>query len=226
VSGGVSYTWTPAAGLSNPNSANPVATLSTTTVFSVTANNSYGCVGSNTLQVYIQEPPATIAWDTSIVIGQTTVLPGYAGPGFSYSWTPHDYLSCITCPNPVASPTVEYVYTVKITDAKGCFERVNTYTVHIEDKSSVDVPTAFTPNGDGVNDLINVDGWGIKKLNYFKVYNRWGELIYETSDLNAGWDGYYKGVPQNMETYIYHAEVETYSDTEPIQKTGYFKLLR
>lgn len=226
VSGGTSYTWTPATGLSDPHSANPVATLQSTTVFSVTANNSFGCVGSNTLQINIQEPPANIAWDTTVVIGQTALLPGYAGPGYTYTWTPPDHLNCTTCINPVSTTTVQFVYTVTITDSKGCFRRVNTYTVNIEDKSSVDVPTAFTPNGDGINDRIIVDGWGIRKLNYFKVYNRWGELIYETNDLHAGWDGYYKGVPQNMETYIYHTEVETYTDSEPIQKTGYFKLLR
>jgi gliding motility-associated-like protein len=226
VSGATTYTWDPSAGLDNPNSANPVATLNSTTLFSVTANNSYGCVGSNTLLVTIQEPPIPISWDTSIVIGQSAPLPGFAGPGFTYSWTPGDWLDCTTCTNPVASPTVEYTYSVTVKDNVGCFERVNTYTVHIEDKSSVDVPTAFTPNGDGINDLINVAGWGIRKLNYFRVYNRWGELIYETTDLKSGWDGIYKGVPQNMETYVYQAEVETYSDAEPIKKTGYFKLLR
>jgi gliding motility-associated-like protein len=226
VSGGLTYTWSPSAGLSDPYSANPVATLNSTTVFSVTANNTFGCVGTNTLLINIQEPPKNISWDTTIVIGQIAVLPGYAGPGFTYTWTPPDYLNCTTCITPVSSATVDFVYTVTITDSKGCFERVNTYTVHIEEKSSVDVPTAFTPNGDGINDLIIVDGWGIKKLNYFKVYNRWGELIYETNDLNAGWDGFYKGVPQNIETYVYHTEVETYTDSKPVQKTGYFKLLR
>ena len=226
VSGGITYTWSPAIELNNSNIPNPVATLSATTLFSVTANDINGCVGTNTLLVTIQEPPTPISWDTSIVIGQTTILPGYAGTGFSYSWTPADYLSCTTCVVPVASPTVEYIYSVKVSDAHGCFERVNTYTVYIEPKSSLDVPTAFTPNGDGVNDLINVDGWGLKKLNYFRVFNRWGELIYETTDLKSGWDGIYKGVPQNMETYVYQAEVETYIDSAPIKKTGYFKLLR
>lgn len=226
ASGGVTYTWSPSVELNNANVSNPVATLSATTLFSVTANDNNGCVGTNTLLITIQEPPTPISWDTSIVIGQTTPLPGYAGAGFNYTWTPGDYLNCLTCVTPVASPTVEYIYSVKVTDAHGCFERINTYTVYIEPKSSLDVPTAFTPNGDGINDLINVDGWGIRKLKYFKVFNRWGELIYETSDLNSGWDGIYKGVPQNMETYIYQAEAETYTDTEPIKKTGYFKLLR
>ncbi len=226
VTGGLTYTWSPSAGLNNPNSSNPIATLSTSTIFSVTANNIYGCVGANTLQVNIIEPPTPISWDTSIVIGQTATLPGYVGSGYTYSWTPGDYLSCTTCVNPVATPTVDYIYSVTVSDRLGCFQRVNTYTVDILPLSSVDVPTAFTPNGDGINDFINVDGWGIKKLNYFRVYNRWGELIYETNDLKAGWDGFYKGVPQNMETYVYQTEVVTYIDTAPIIKTGYFKLLR
>jgi gliding motility-associated-like protein len=226
ASGGATYTWSPSPELNNANIPSPIATLSATTLFTVTANDINSCVGTNTLLVTIQQPPTPISWDTSIVIGQTTPLPGYAGTGFSYSWTPADYLNCVTCVVPVASPTVEYIYSVKVTDAHSCFERVNTYTVYIEPKSSIDVPTAFTPNGDGVNDFINVDGWGIKKLKYFKVFNRWGELIYETSDLKPGWDGYYKGVPQNMETYIYQASAETYTDSEPLKKTGYFKLIR
>jgi len=226
ANGANSYSWSPNIGLNNPNSPNPIATLSTTTIFSVTANNIHGCVGSNTLQINIVEPPIPISWDTSIVIGQTTMLPGYAGANFNYTWTPSDYLTCNICVTPIASPTIEYTYSVTVSDNFGCFQRINTYTVHIEPKSSLDVPTAFTPNGDGVNDIINVDGWGIKKLNYFKVFNRWGELIFETNNLKSGWDGYYKGVPQNMETYIYQAEVETYTDSEPIKKTGYFKLIR
>ena len=226
ATGGITYTWSPSINLNNANISNPIATLNSTTVFSVSANSINGCVGSNTFQVNIITPPAQISWDTTIVIGQTASLPGYAGANFNYTWTPTAYLNCTVCPSPVASPTVDYIYNVTVKDKFGCFERVNTYTVHIEPLSSLDVPTAFTPNGDGINDLINVNGWGIKKLNYFKVFNRWGELIYETSDLKSGWDGFYKGVPQNMETYVYQAEADTYIDSAPIKKTGYFKLIR
>jgi gliding motility-associated-like protein len=98
--------------------------------------------------------------------------------------------------------------------------------VHIEPKASVDVPTAFTPNGDGINDIIYVDGWGIRKLNYFRIYNRWGELLFESNDIKIGWDGTYKGVPQNMETYVWQVSVETYAETKPLLKTHTFKLIR
>jgi gliding motility-associated-like protein len=88
------------------------------------------------------------------------------------------------------------------------------------------VPTAFTPNGDGTNDFIFPDGWGIKKVLYFRVFNRWGQLLFETDQIKTGWDGTYNGVPQNMETYIYQVSVETYTDKDALLKTGSFKLIR
>lgn len=226
ASGGITYTWTPALPLNNANISNPVATLTAPTVFTVSVNDANGCTASTVVTVNSQQPPTPISWDTTIVIGQTPTLPGNVGSNYTYSWTPPTSLSCVTCDYPVTSTTVNITYSVTVKDNIGCFTRVNTYTVYVEPKSSIDVPTAFTPNGDGINDFINVDGWGIKKLVYFKVYNRWGELLYETSNLKAGWDGYYKGVPQNMETYVYQAEVETFIDEKPLQKTGYFKLIR
>jgi gliding motility-associated-like protein len=108
----------------------------------------------------------------------------------------------------------------------GCFSTVNTYSIHVDPRATVDVPTAFTPNGDGTNDVIYVDGWGIRKLNYFRIFNRWGQLLFESNDIKTGWDGTYNGVPQNMETYVYQVSAETYVDKDPQLKTGSFKLIR
>src|SRR5207342_761602 len=107
------------------------------------------------------------------------------------------------CATPVTSSTNNITYTVMVEDFMLCSQVANTYRVEILPKSSVDVPTAFTPNGDGRNDVIYVDGWGIRKLNYFRIYNRWGQMLFESNDINVGWDGTFKGVPQNMETYVY-----------------------
>ena len=99
--------------------------------------------------------------------------------------------------------------------------------VNIEIKVSLDVPTAFTPNGDGINDIIYPGGWGIRKLYFFKVFNRWGQLVFESNDLKIGWDGVFQGVPQNMETYVYQVSAETFLVSEPIiSKSGTFKLIR
>jgi gliding motility-associated-like protein len=108
-----------------------------------------------------------------------------------------------------------------------CFVTVNTHTVIILPLTTVDVPSAFTPNGDGVNDVVFPDGWGIRKLLNFRILNRYGEIVFETSTLKHGWDGTFRGVPQNMETYVYQVEVETYQDASPtIFKSGTVKLIR
>lgn len=221
-----SYIWHPGKTLNDSTVANPVATLSTTTMFTVQVTDPDGCTSVLTQSVYIQEPPKPISWDTAIVVGQQINIPGYAGTGFDYVWNPTTYLDCNNCPYPLFTGTVNMTYTALTMDTMGCFSINNTFTIEILPKSSVDVPTAFTPNGDGINDVIYVDGWGIKKLNYFRIYNRWGQLLFESHDINVGWDGTYQGVPQNMETYVWQVEVETYVDKEPLFKTSTFKLIR
>jgi gliding motility-associated-like protein len=113
-----------------------------------------------------------------------------------------------------------------VEDLAHCAITTNIYDIIIEPKISVDVPTAFTPNGDGINDIIYVDGWGIKKLIYFRVFNRWGQFLFESNDISVGWDGMYKGAPQNVDTYVYQVSVETWLHEQLLSKTSTFKLLR
>ena len=87
-----------------------------------------------------------------------------------------------------------------------------------------DVPNAFTPNGDGKNDKVGVRGFGIVKMN-FRIYNRWGQLVFQSTDLSQGWDGYYQGRLQPMDVYGYTLDVEMYSG-EKYTKKGDITLLR
>ena len=89
----------------------------------------------------------------------------------------------------------------------------------------VELPNTFSPNGDGTNDVVYVRGRGIKNLLEFKVFNRWGQLIFETDDINVGWDGNFNGEPQNMDTYVYMVRVEDY-DGNILPKSGYISLIR
>jgi gliding motility-associated-like protein len=226
-SAATTYSWSPAASLSSATSANPTTSPNATSTFSLMASDINGCKDSVTAVVYVIQPPVTITWSTSIVVGQTVVLPGnQVNAGYTYTWSPIDNLSCIHCPEPVFSGTVDAHYTETIADVRGCFTGQSTFYVEVKPLASIDVPTAFTPNGDGTNDIVYVDGWGIKILQYFKIFNRWGELVFESNDLKVGWDGVYKGVPQNMETYVYEASAIPYISDKPITKKGYIKLLR
>lgn len=177
--------------------------------------------------------PATvpaIRWDTTVVVGEAVPLNASIAPKFTYTWTPvTDFLNCTRCqaPDPVSTTLSDISYTVLVEDSMGCGIRKNTYSIHVEYKTSLDLPTAFTPNGDGNNDVIYVEGWGLKRLFYFKVFNRWGQLLFQTDDLNTGWDGRFNGVVQNMETYVYQVAAETYlKETPELSKTGTFKLIR
>lgn len=222
------YQWQPVQGLSSPQSASTTATAQESTSYTLSVVSINGCKGSSTkpASVFIQQPPDKADWDTTVIVGQPTQLNSYQGQGFTYSWTPPAGLSCSTCPYPVTGTTVSATFSVEVSDPMGCFRVVSVHTVNVDPLTSVDVPTAFTPNGDGVNDVIYVDGWGIKRLNFFRIFNRWGQLLYESSDLKQGWDGTYLGVPQNMETYIYQVSVDTYIEGRSLEKTSSFRLIR
>jgi gliding motility-associated-like protein len=106
-----------------------------------------------------------------------------------------------------------------------CYVTAHTFTVNVNPKTSIDVPSAFTPNGDGINDVLFIGGWGIRKVNYFKIFNRWGQLLFQSNDVKVGWDGKFEGIPQNMETYVYEVSVETYLDST-LTKSGTVKIIR
>ncbi len=221
------YLWQPDSLLLDPTVASPqTLSLTQTTTFTVVVTDTIGCATTYTTNVTVQQAPLHIEWDTTVIIGQTIPIPGNAGLNMIYNWTPTTDLSCTTCSNPTSFSLVDIVYTTDVTDLNSCFSTVNTFTIKIIPKATVDVPTAFTPDGDGTNDVIYVDGWGIKKLIYFRIYNRWGQLLFESTDLKTGWDGYYNGVLQNMETYVYQASAQTYTDVAPVEIKGSFKLIR
>jgi len=221
------YTWSPADAFVNPYTSPASGSLNASGSFSLIVSDANGCVSDPTVRsVYIQQPAPSRQWDTTVIVGEPIPINAYIGTNFSYTWSPVSDLTCNYCAFPISSSTVNLTYSVQVLDNLGCFRVTNTYTVYIDPQTSVDVPTAFTPNGDGTNDVIYVDGWGIKKLNYFKIFNRWGQLIFESNDIKIGWDGTYNGVPQNMETYIYQVSVRTYPGEKDLTKTSSFRLIR
>jgi len=122
--------------------------------------------------------------------------------GVSALWTPATYLDDVTSYKPVFTGDVEKAYTIKLTTAAGCIT-VDTQLVKINKNIVIYVPNAFTPNNDSRNDVLKPFMIGIKELVYFKIFNRWGELVYETKKLNEGWDGRYKGNPVQSHTLVW-----------------------
>ncbi len=218
------YIWSPAEFLSGSNSDSPVAAPDYSTLFSVTGIDTNGCVNYASTFVKVVQQPDFFIDDTAIIVGDTIVLDNYSDDIGSYLWTPSDGLSCSDCPNPQISPLNSTSYTLTITDTAGCFTLTKNIFIDVYQKYSLDVPSAFTPNNDGINDIIRPDGWGIEELIYFRIFNRFGELVFETNNLYEGWDGTYKGRPQPVETYRYSVAVKSY-DGKIRTKQGTIKLI-
>lgn len=152
-------------------------------------------------------PPVNILKDdTTIKYGQDIML--LATGGYLYTWTPSSSLSNPNIVNPVASPldpTMYYVYGI---GENGC-KKVDSVMVNIDYGANLFVPTAFTPNGDGKNDVFRVSNITFQRLQEFKVFNRWGQEIFSTTDIKKGWDGSWNGQPQDMGVYQYIIKVSS-----------------
>lgn len=226
ATGAISYEWVPAIGIGDPTAASTMAGPSQTTVYTVIGEDVNGCTATDTALVLVLQPAPVTVWDTTIVIGEVVNIGIDYGPLYNYVWNPTTYLSCPTCPVTVAQPLVDMTYDVTISDIYGCYTSNSTYIIYVDPETTCDLPSAFNPGNDGPNSVLYVRGWGLKELEEFKIYNRWGEVVYENpGDLSQGWDGYYKGVLQNPDNYVYSVVVKTYTD-ETLTLSGTVTLIR
>jgi gliding motility-associated-like protein len=125
--------------------------------------------------------------------------------GGSVLWQPANNLDKAASYTPVFKSNVEQLLTVNITTKSGCVT-TDTQMVKLVKSIEIYVPNAFTPDGDGKNDVLRPVMFGIKKLNYFRVYSRWDGMYYQTSEIGKGWDGVFRGRKQEMQTVVWQAE--------------------
>ena len=173
---------------------------------------------------FIVVPSITASVD-SFSLDPTQGAIGISTPstGLIYEWSPATGLSCTDCKSPVAQPTESTVYTVKITDADGCIF-FDTVEVELLIPAAV-VPNAFSPNDDNLNDILYIARKDITSINYFRIYDRWGKLVFETDVLSQGWDGTRKGKPMDAGMYIYEYEVTSVFG-DPFKGKGQVALIR
>jgi len=227
ASGGLDYFWTNGQTLSSDTIADPIATPIVSTNYTVTVTDENNCQETAVALATIVTEPNEFEYEETIIIGETANAPDQTYSPFSiYSWSPSDGLSCTTCPNPTMMPLANTTYTLTVTDSVGCFEVDRYFEIEVLPYSTVDVPDVFSPNGDQINDVIYVDGHGIRELLNFTIYNRWGEIVFETDDITKGWDGYYKDELQGMDTYAYTVRVIPWVDDSPMESKGYITLMR
>lgn len=219
ASGGTSYSWQPASSLSDSSLSNPMANPAVTTTYTVIVANG-GCTATDSETVVVYPVSAVAACCTATITqGQSaplTVSPVI--PGDKYQWVPSAGVSCDTCPSTIASPSVTTWYHVIVTDSNNCTSVDSVLITVKENCGAVFVPDAFSPNGDGQNDILYVmcNPACVSGLT-FNIYDRWGNLIFKTSDPAVGWDGTYHGKPMNTGTYVY---ILKYTDDKGSAQSG------
>jgi gliding motility-associated-like protein len=222
---GIRYEWVPAVYLSNPTILNPLAFPLQTTTYQLLVFDTLGCPKPGISKVVISVNPEIKAFagnDTSVVIGQPLQLSGSGAP--SFLWYPDIGLNRNDIQNPVANLTQNQTYVMKTFTEAGCF---GYDTIHIKvftTAPDIFVPNAFTPAGPS-NNIFRPIPVGISKIEYFRIYNRNGALIYSTSQIGSGWDGTYNGKPQGVGGYVWTVEGTDYTG-KLVSKKGTVVLIR
>lgn len=215
--GGFTYQWTPSG------QTTQTATLLDSAMHTVTITDANGCTQVDSILVQTYSPPIiqTIN-DTTITYPNCIQLT--ASGGVSYSWTPADDLDCDDCPSPLACPTYQTTYCVSGTNANGCAGS-DCVTISVDiNCGDVFVPSAFSPNNDGNNDLECVYSDCFEYFT-FTIYNRWGEVVFESSNENICWDGTWKGKELNSAVFVYMLEGQLING-EAVSQKGNISLIR
>lgn len=222
AAGGTRYQWTPAYGLDNANIANPKANPATTTDYSVLITDSHGCLDTQKVEVQIY-PLAVIEMpnETTIYSGESYQVHPNTNALY-FSWFPPSGMDNTDISDPTFNPEVRTRYFVTATTENGC--SVTDSIDVLVDGTVIDMPNAFTP-GNGINNTFKAVKRGIVKLNEFSIFNRWGNKVFSTTDINQGWDGTYKGKAQPMGTYIYIIDAVK-NDGSAFKKEGNVTLIR
>ncbi len=228
ATGGSIYSWSPATFLNSTSTPSPVSIRPTANIrYIVTVRDVLGCPKPVKDTVWVHVYPKVVAdagpRDTTVVAGQPLFL--NATGGSTYVWSPTTWLNDPNIHNPVSLPTSDIKYVVTVTTDHGCVGTDSIYVRLFNVGEDIYVPNAFTPNGDGNNDVLRPILLGMKELTYFRVYNRWGVLMFSTSEQGKGWDGRYNGKPQDPAAFVWVAEAVTYKG-EIRKKKGSAILIR
>jgi gliding motility-associated-like protein len=158
------------------------------------------CSASDTVALTVYPlPVVNVGADTTIDYGTTITLSSNAVG--TYYWYPAGGLSCTSCESPVASPETDITYYLEVTDSNGCVA-LDSIIITVNFETDPFVANIFSPNGDGLNDILHVNGLTGDDF-IFRIYDRWGNMLFESSDQGQGWDGSSDGKIVNSGEYVY-----------------------
>lgn len=175
----------------------------------------HSCVASVTKDITIYEVFPFAGNDTILAKGQPLTL--HASGGEFYAWSPPDGLNNATIADPELKWNDDITYVLRVSNTQGCVG-YDTISIKYYTGPDIYIPNAFTPNGDGRNDLFRFIPVGITEYKYFRIFNRWGQEVYSSTDFRQGWDGTYKGQPAPLDTYIWILEGKDFTGKTILKK--------
>ena len=229
------FKWSPANSLTDTNTLTPTAKPNITTKYTLTTRYLTGCLKprSATVEVHVVQPFTVFAGrDTSVVVGQPLQLFGLVDDASDkkFTWTSipvsPTYLDNATIQNPIAilpAKATNYIYKVRAYTKEDCFAIDDIKVTVFKTDPDIFVPSAFTPTG--LNSVIRPTPVGFSNLEYFSIYNRFGQLLFTTSQIGKGWDGRVNGVLQDAGTFVYVAKGTDYLG-KSVTKKGTVVLIR
>jgi gliding motility-associated-like protein len=227
---GLVYSWAPNPDFSDLTHPNPIVAPDTTRWYQLQISDpDLPCIWEKEVQVQVLGDGLLTATanPTTILPGETSQLEAlFPGPA-TFSWEPPLTLNDPSLINPTAQPTATTTYTVFATSSSGCVKTAQVQVVVLSPicgEPYVFFPTGFSPNGDGENEVLKMEGRFATEV-YWMIFNRFGEKVFESNSLELSWDGTYKGVPQPPETYGYYYRIVC-ADGAVSEKKGNVTLLR
>ncbi|MCB0554576.1 MAG: gliding motility-associated C-terminal domain-containing protein [Phaeodactylibacter sp.] len=203
ASGGASYSWLPADGLSSTDVSNPLASPEVTTDYQVAVSDG-ACADTVLVRVAVNPIPLVQAGTDTLLLKPVPVRLSASG-GATYLWSPAQGLDCVDCPNPLALPEVTTLYTVTAFDANGC-SATDDVLVEVDlGRCAVYIPNAFSPNDDGRNDAFQA----FARPDQFsmRIFDRWGAQVFQSEDITRSWDGLFLGKAAPAGVYVYLIEM-------------------
>jgi gliding motility-associated-like protein len=215
ASGASTYSWTPATGLNNPTSSNPIASPQSTTTYRVVGTDDRNCFTDTAyVPVVVYNIPTVEAGpDRTINVGQTIdLIPTVSADVIDAKWTPTGAIFRNIFPGITVKPRQTTTYRVEVFNQGGCKATDQLVVNVLCDGANIFIPNTFSPNADGTNDLFYPRGSGVFSIKSMKVFSRWGEVVFEQNNFNANdvskaWNGTFKGSKLNPDVYVYIVEV-------------------
>jgi gliding motility-associated-like protein len=228
AAGSDTYNWQPATGLNDASIANPIASPSNNTTYIVTVSNE--CF-SDTASVAIVVHPLPIVdagQAITLNVGESGVLNAHSDDSnnsYVYAWLPNTNMSGNIPLSPTVAPLASVTYQLSATSLYGCVA-TDSVRVTVTNIFEIVIPNAFSPNSDGVNDQFSIiSSKGLKEIRAFRVYNRWGQMVFEGNSSESAWDGTRQGIDQELGVYVFYIDALTFLD-QPYQYKGNLTLIR